>query len=179
MPNKEQNQSTSKSDLGDGPNKVRETAEQLRSSAVERVESVRNTAEEAKQRAAERVRKLGGAVRKIGEHMRVEEQFYIADRANDACQRLDAVADYIDQSELSMMLRDAGDVARKRPGMVFGGTFLLGLAVGRFLKLPEGGAATRTPKREIKGPEPAARQVKAPEPTARQLKTPESSGAPR
>lgn len=144
MPNKEPIQSTSKSQSSDVPTKVREAVEQVRSNAVERVESTRSAAASAKEHAAERVRKLGGAVRKIGEHMRIEEQFYIADRANDASQRLESVADYISEAELSTLLHDAEEAARTRPALVFGGTFLLGLALGRLLKPEPAGASVQS-----------------------------------
>jgi len=109
-------------------------AEQLREAATSRVESARRSAEDAKARAAQRVRKLSGAVRKIGEHMRVEDQTYIADRATAACERLDAVATYIDDAELRSLLHDAEDLARRRPAYVFGGTFLIGFAAARLIR---------------------------------------------
>jgi len=116
--------------------KVHDVAEQARSAAAERVDLVRDQAESAKAKAAERVRKLGHAVRKIGEHMRIEEQFYIAEQANGASQRLESVASYIDDAELGTLIRDAERIARANTAWVLGGTFLVGLAAGRILKTP-------------------------------------------
>lgn len=118
------------------PGKVHDAAEQVRNSAVKRVESVRHTAEVARAEAADKVRKLGHAVRKIGEHMRIEEQNYVADHANDASRRIESVADYIEGVELKTLLRDAEDMSRQKPFWVFGGALMVGLATGRFLKAP-------------------------------------------
>jgi hypothetical protein len=119
--------------------KVHEVVEQARSAANERADSARERVESVKARAAERVRKLSQAVRKIGDHMRIEEQLFIAERATDTSQRLDAVASYIDEAELGTLLRDAGDATRRNPGWVLGGAFVVGLAAGRILKIPVAG----------------------------------------
>jgi hypothetical protein len=116
--------------------KVHDVAEQARSAANERADSARERVESIKARAAERVRKLSQAVRKIGDHMRIEEQLFIAERATDTSQRLESVASYIDEAELGTLLRDAGDATRRNPGWVLGGAFVVGLAAGRILKTP-------------------------------------------
>jgi len=169
--------STAPSEGGQIQTKVHEAAEQLRSSATQRVESVRDSAESARARAAERVRKLGGAVRKIGEHMRVEEQNYIADRASDASQRLESVADYIAQTEITGLMRDAGTVARKQPALVFGGTFLLGLAAGRFLKQSGAEAQMRQPSALPRTGGPAAGAYGSREATSSSLSSTSSTSA--
>jgi hypothetical protein len=161
MPNKEPASPTQKAGDGDVQAQVHQAAEQLRSSAVMRVGSARDAADSARARAAERVRKLGGAVRKIGEHMRIEEQHFIADRANVAGKSLDTVADYIAQRDLADVIHDAGDIARKQPALVLGGTFLLGLAAGRLLK--EGAGALESSTGELKTGEPRVREARASE----------------
>jgi hypothetical protein len=135
--NKEQTsaQSTSKPERNDSAlGRAERAAEQVRGATAERMEHAKSTAESAKANAAERVRKLGNAVRKIGEHMRIEEQMYIADRANDAATRLDGVADYLRDAELGTLLNDAEDLARRKPAWVYGSTFIVGLAAARFLR---------------------------------------------
>jgi hypothetical protein len=142
-----------------GAAKVKQTAEQLRGTATQSVESAWNTVNSAKARAADRVHKLSNAVRKIGEHMRIEEQNYIAERATDASQRLDAAADYIAEADLSTLRTDAELVARQHPGLIFGGTFLLGLAAGRFFKVGGGVIADGASPRIEPGERSARRAV--------------------
>jgi len=119
---------------GRAPERIEQAAKQVRAATEERVDAAQQRAHAAKERAAERVRKLSSAVRKIGEHMRIEEQEYIAGRAAEASDRLDAVANYISEAELSTLVHDAESIARTRPAVVLGGTFLLGFAAARLLK---------------------------------------------
>ena len=44
---------------------------------------------------------------------------------------------YLEERNLAQVIEDAGEVARRHPGMVIGGMFLTGLALGRFLKASE------------------------------------------
>jgi hypothetical protein len=122
-------------------NRSHEVADEVRQATLERVESARASAQSAKDNAAERVRKFGATVRKVGEHLRVEDQRFIADKANDASQRLDNFASYLSSAELGTMLRDTGSLARGNPGWFFGGAFVVGLAAGRFLKGSAGAGA--------------------------------------
>lgn len=114
--------------------KSHEVAEQARQVAMERVDSLRESTESAKQSAAEKVRRLGATVRKVGEHLRVEDQNYIAQKAATASQRLDNFANYINSAEISTLVRDTGTLARTSPAVFFGSAFVMGLAAGRFLK---------------------------------------------
>jgi len=134
--------STSESGETSLSDRSHEVADEVRQAALQRVESARASAQSAKDNAAERVRKIGATVRKVGEHLRVEDQRYIADKANDASQRLDSFASYLSSAELGTMLRDTGSLARRNPGWFFGGAFVLGLAAGRFLKGGSAGAGS-------------------------------------
>lgn len=120
-------------------NRTHEVADEMRQATLQRVESMRASAQTAKDNAAERVRGFGSTVRKVGEHLRVEDQHYIADKANDASQRLDNFASYLSSAEIATMLRDTSSLARRNPGWFFGGAFVVGLAAGRFLKGASGG----------------------------------------
>lgn len=135
--NKEQTsmQSTAKPERDESAiGRAQRAADQVRGATAERVDRAKNAAESAKENAAERVRKLGNAVRKIGEHMRIEDQMYIAERANDAASRLERVADYLADAELGTLLTDAEGIARRKPVWVYGGTFIVGLAAARLFK---------------------------------------------
>ena len=61
--------------------KSHEVAEHARQVAMERVDSVRQSTESAKQQAADKIRKFGATIRKVGEHLRVEDQSFIAQKA--------------------------------------------------------------------------------------------------
>jgi hypothetical protein len=114
--------------------KSREVAEQAKQATLERVDSVRQSTQSAKDVAAERLRKLSGTMRKLGEHLRIEDQTYVAERAASTSDRLDGFANYLSSADLSTLVRDTGAVARKNPAAFFGSAFLIGLAAGRVLK---------------------------------------------
>lgn len=118
----------------DVSNKPHEVAEQVKQATLERVEAVRDSTRSAKEQAAERVRKFGSAVRKVGEHLRVEDQGYAAQKAVDASQQLDKFANYLSSAQLGTLLRDTSELARNNSAAFLGGAFVVGLAAGRFLK---------------------------------------------
>lgn len=114
--------------------KSHEVAEQVKQATLERVDSVRQSAQTMRDDAAERVRKLGATVRKVGEHFRIEDQNYVAEKMTGASQHLGTLAGYIGSAEIGVIVRDARSVARKNPALFLGGMFVAGLGVGRFLK---------------------------------------------
>ena len=58
----------------------------------------------------------------------------VARYAEKASDRIDRTAQYLSTTEPQQIMRDAEAFARREPAVFFGGAFLLGLAVGRFLK---------------------------------------------
>jgi hypothetical protein len=138
------NRNAEREEPGGVAGKSHEIAQQARQVAMERVDSVRETTQSAKQQAADKVRKLGATVRKVGEHLRVEDQTYIAQKAATASEKLDDFADYINTAELSTLVRDTGTLARTSPAAFFGSALLVGLAAGRFLKVVNGGTSLPT-----------------------------------
>jgi ElaB/YqjD/DUF883 family membrane-anchored ribosome-binding protein len=111
-----------------------EAAEQLKSVAHERAERVRHAAESVKEHTAKRVRKLGVAVRAIGENMRIDDEPWMARYADTASKRLDDVAKYLTDHDSHDVIHDAEQFMRRRPSLFFGSALLVGLAAGRFLK---------------------------------------------
>ena len=134
---------TGERDAGTLSSKSHEVAAHARQIAIERVDSVRQSTQSAKQQAADKIRKVGATIRKVGEHMRVEDQTYIAQKAATASERLDSFADYVDAAEISTLVSDTRSLARTSPAVFFGSAAVLGLVAGRFLKVvSEGSVAT-------------------------------------
>jgi hypothetical protein len=118
---------------------------------MDRVDSVRQSTQSAKQQAADKLRKLGATVRKVGEHMQVEDQTYIAQKAGTASERLETFANYVDAAEISGLLNDTRRLARGNAAAFFGTAAVVGLAAGRCLKVLTGHPATsmgERPKKE-------------------------------
>jgi hypothetical protein len=111
-----------------------EAAENIKDAAVEKLQSAYASAESMKGQAAERVRKLSSAVRKVGEHLRVEDQEKLAEYAAEASDRIEGLASYIDSADLGRVVSDTESFARRRSPLFFGGALVMGLAAGRFLR---------------------------------------------
>jgi len=124
--------------------KSHEAAEQTKQVAMERVASVRESTQSAKELASARLRKLSGTVRKLGEHLKIENQHYVADKAVTASEQLDGFATYVSTADLRTLVRDTGTLARNQPAAFFGSAFIIGLAAGRLLKAGSENGASDT-----------------------------------
>lgn len=112
-------------------------AENAASVAIEKVRQVRDQAqsglEQQRVEVVERIRRVGDALRSGSESLAradpLSQQLF--DTASD---RIERVAGYIETLTPGDLASDVADVSRRRPGLFFGGAFLIGLAVGRFAK---------------------------------------------
>lgn len=92
-----------------------------------------NMASEQKQSAAEHINRYSSALRDSAK--RVEDQDpNIAYYANRAAEGIERVADYVRNTDLEGLQRDAEDFARRRPALFFGGLFVAGLVLGAVVK---------------------------------------------
>jgi hypothetical protein len=90
--------------------------------------------EEQKIRAATEIANLGAAVRRAADKLHDQRSDQLANYVDTAAQSLDGVARYVVEKDLSGLVNEAERFARRRPAVIVGGAFLLGLAVGRFVK---------------------------------------------
>jgi hypothetical protein len=65
----------------------------------------------------------------------------ISNYTNRAAAQMDSMSIYIRGADFPTILRDAGQFARRRPGVLLGVTILTGLFAARFLKASRRGAA--------------------------------------
>lgn len=87
-----------------------------------------------KTRAAVELTNLSAAMRRAADKLHVEKSESLARYADAAAERLEDVARYVDQNDLSDLAREAQEFARRRPALIAGGVFLAGLAFARFVK---------------------------------------------
>ncbi|MET0343900.1 MAG: hypothetical protein ABW252_22995 [Polyangiales bacterium] len=117
--------------------RLEKTAEDAANSAIGRVRAAREQATsgivEQRDQVAERIQKLGEVLRSGSEYLRRDDPLahqaliYASDRA-------DGLASYVRSATPGGLAEDLHTFAKRRPGVFFGGAFLLGLAVGRFVK---------------------------------------------
>lgn len=104
-----------------------EAAQRLRSEGTAMLSRQKNAAAEELTHLRDA---LQAACTKLDEH----DDRRIADVAQVAADRLDAIAEYLRQQDLSRLSSDLSAAARRRPAMFYGGLFAIGLAASRFLK---------------------------------------------
>ncbi|MGZ8940695.1 MAG: hypothetical protein ACXW32_15935, partial [Limisphaerales bacterium] len=97
-------------------------------------DKTRSFAEDRKSQLGERIHGYSSSVRRAANKLRDEEDPNIAHYADVVAEKLDQAADYVQSREPGMILHDIEKAARRRPEIFFGGMFLAGLVLSRFLK---------------------------------------------
>lgn len=117
---------------------AKQTKERVLNKGSEAVHQARDRtrafADERKSQLGERIHGYGSAVHRAADKLRDEKDANIAHYADMVAERLDQAADYVQSRDPGMMLRDVENAARRRPEIFFGGMFLAGLVLSRFLK---------------------------------------------
>lgn len=91
-----------------------------------------------KESAANDLSQVVNAVRRFGESLGAEQggpiARYAAEYGDKAAQKLEQFAGYIRQQDAKRLLDDVQNFGRRRPGLMLGGAFLLGLAGARLIR---------------------------------------------
>jgi hypothetical protein len=129
--------------------RMRESASSLKESVRDASSRARDMSREAAQRAQDKGRHFaderkahlasrltggGEAVRRAADKLRDENDPNIARYADMIADNLNRVGQYVRERDLASMYHDVERAARRRPEIFFGGLFVAGLAVARFLK---------------------------------------------
>jgi hypothetical protein len=144
MPNNNPQQTTAQQQIAraaEGATKTAarlgESAEHVTSAAIEKVRQARDDAqsgiEQQRSEITGRIRRLGAVLRAGSETLGVDDPLAQQLFAS-AGERIEQVADYLGDITPGELANDVTSLARRRPGLFFGGSFILGLALGRFVK---------------------------------------------
>lgn len=90
--------------------------------------------DEQKGKAASKVTRYGKVVHQAAHALRAVKAEGLAEYVDSAGEKIEGLTEYLEERNLTQVLQDAGEVARRHPGMMIGGMFLTGLALARFLK---------------------------------------------
>ena len=121
---------------------VEEIKTAAQSVAREAQETGRDLIHKQKENVAQSVHKYAEALRAASESLRNEEGNVLADPAQKAAEQLEGMSSYLRAKEPADFLDDLESLTRRRPEVVFGGFFVVGLAAARFFK-----ASRRRPRR--------------------------------
>ena len=112
------------------------------SAAREAQEAGRDFVHEQKEKLAQKVDEYAEAVRAASERLRSEEGNVLATPAQRAAEQLGRISSYLREKEPGDALDDLESFARRKPEVVFGAFFAVGLAAARFFK-----ASRKRPRR--------------------------------
>ena len=121
---------------------ARAAKEQVRHTAAEvtyaAAGAVREEAERVfgkqKSKATSKVARLGKSAHQVAHALHAVRFDAAADYVDAAAEQLNQASQYLEDHNLSQVIRDAGELARRHPAVAVGGMFLTGLALARFLK---------------------------------------------
>ena len=126
--------------------KLRGAAREQGSAAVKEIKTVaESTAREAQQAGsdfiheqkgnlAQKVQNYAEAVRGASKRLREEEGNILAEPAEKTAEQLERMSTYLRDKEPADLLEDLESFTRRRPEVVFGSLFFIGLAAARFFK---------------------------------------------
>ena len=87
-----------------------------------------------KDRAARSLGSVADALRHTGQHLRLQDEESLPGYIDTAAEKLESMSGYLQDKELSDVVEDIEDFARREPALFIGGAFAIGLLGGRFLK---------------------------------------------
>ena len=105
-------------------------------------EAGRDFIQEQKENLVQKVDQYAEAMRAACERLRSEEGNLLVGPAQNAVDQLERMSGYLRGKQPADLLEDLESYARRRPEVVFGGLFVVGLAAARFFK-----ASRRRPRR--------------------------------
>ncbi len=117
---------------------LRHAAADLKESGSEALQSAKEAGnhfvDEQKEKVATRIDHYTEAVKAACETLQETEGNPLVSPAQRASLQMERAAEYLRSHDAMDFLDDLGNLARRRPEIVFGGLFVLGLASTRFLK---------------------------------------------
>jgi len=117
---------------------VKRQVRQVTNAIVETVkDEAQNLLDEQRDAA---VAKVGGAskvARRVAHALRAVRLDDVANLADSAAERAEDLSAYVKESDVTQVLQDAEDLARRHRVLVTGGLFVVGFALARFLKAGE------------------------------------------
>ena len=122
-----------------GPQDLVQHAKHATGEIVNQVQQQAGTQiERQKESAVNDLSQVVSAVRRFGESLGQEQggpiAKYAADYGDIAAQKLEQFANYVREQDPKRLLSDVQNFGRRRPGLMLGGAFLLGLAGARLIK---------------------------------------------
>lgn len=131
-----------------------DVAHQARHVASDAVDQVRHMAESqlssSKERVADEIGTVAQALRSTADQLRNQNRSGVTEYVSGAADRIESASRYLNSRDLGQVVSDVERFARREPLIFLGGTFAIGLMLGRFLK-----ASSPPPPAGVRGYLPA------------------------
>lgn len=111
-----------------------ESKRRLREEARKAQTAGKEAVEAQKRRVADEIETIGDAVGQAAHSLHEDNENLVAGYADEAARQIHNAAGYLRDCNSGRLLRDAENFSRARPELVFGGLFVAGLGIARFLK---------------------------------------------
>jgi hypothetical protein len=122
---------------------IKTTKSNIKEVAREATDFGQSVVTEQKEKLAEIVHEYGQAAKAASERLDQEGHAALANRADELSSRLDRASTYLREKRVSEIYYDTEHFARRRPEIVFGMMFAVGLVAARFLKASDRGVGGR------------------------------------
>ena len=122
---------------------LKTTKSNIKEVAREATDFGQSVVTEQKDKLAEIVHEYGQAAKAASERLDQEGHAALANRADELSSRLDRASTYLREKRVSEIYYDTEHFTRRRPEIVFGMMFAVGLVAARFLKASDRGVAGR------------------------------------
>lgn len=131
---------------GSNRSQDRSTAERLATAGSQAAQSAKRQAEsafsDAKHTAAAAAGNTSAAIDSAAAALADSGQQNLSQLAQSMSQRLSEFAGYLEQRSVNELMSDAGNIAKRNPGLFIAGGVVLGIALSRFLKASSNGASS-------------------------------------
>jgi ElaB/YqjD/DUF883 family membrane-anchored ribosome-binding protein len=127
------------------PERAAQVSQSAADAAVHRIQAVRERAqgsfEQQRERVASTIDRVSRAIEFVGDEVRSQDES-AAEYLEQASARMRQVATYVSTASPGTLRKDVTSFAREHPSLALGGSFVVGIALGRFFH-----ASTSTPQR--------------------------------
>jgi len=136
--------------LGNVTEQVKDTAkqtveqgQQVAGQAIDKAkDTVKSQLSTQKEKAVSTLGNFTDALMQTGEQLRQSGQGVFGGYADNLADRVDHIATYLRQNDIDDLTAQVEDFARKQPALFIGGSFVLGVALARFLKSSQSGTTS-------------------------------------
>jgi len=151
------NQQTSSATVGDTVESTTQKAKEAATEAQQKIgDQLRSSVDTGKVRAADTLDRFANALTQSGQQLRNDNLGGPSQYIDRTGEQLRKASEYLRNTNVDDMVRNAEDFARRQPAVFIGGAFALGLLAARFIKASQMPRYGDVPRDKALVPQPSA-----------------------